>query len=313
MKAIRIREFGKPPVLEELPDPSLEPGQVLVDVMAAGVNPVDAYVATGTYAMKPDLPYTPGMDAAGVVREVGSGVTQVAVGDRVIVCGTAAGPLQGAVATACVCEESQLMSLPEQLSYEQGAAVNIPYVTAFRALLDHASAKPGDRVLIRGGTGAVGLAAVQIARAHKLPVYATGGSEQGRAMLEPMVERVTPHDVVDFDPKPTIILTMLANKSLPLDLETIAEGGRIVVIGSRGDVSISPRKLMGTRVTLKGMTYFDGGDAGVRRAMGALQEGLDRGDLKPKIQKTFDLADVEAAWKYVMDQPSAGKVVLTVD
>ena len=137
MQAIVIHQFGGPEVLklEERPDPAPGKAQVLVDVRAVGVNPVDTYVRTGTYATVPPLPYTPGSDGAGVVEAVGELVGALAPGDRVYFSGTAAGRATGAYASMAVCETSQVFRLPERLSFAQGAAVGVPYATAYRALV----------------------------------------------------------------------------------------------------------------------------------------------------------------------------------
>ncbi|HVG18449.1 MAG TPA: alcohol dehydrogenase catalytic domain-containing protein, partial [Blastocatellia bacterium] len=163
MRAIRVHESGGPEVLklEDVPDLKPGPGQVLVRVRAAGVNPVDTYIRAGTHAVKPALPYTPGMDAAGDVEAVGEGVTRVAIGDRVYVART----LTGAYAEQALCNESQVHPLPRHISYSQGAAVNVPYATAYRALFQRAKAVAGESVLVHGASGGVGIASVQLARA----------------------------------------------------------------------------------------------------------------------------------------------------
>ena len=132
MKAIVVNRFGGPEVLEyaDAPDPKPTAGTVLVKVHAAGVNPVDTYLRTGTYAFQPPLPYTPGMDAAGIVLETGAGVTNVSEGDRVYV----AGSLSGAYAEQTLCAAQQVYPLPKALTFPQGAALGIPYGTAFQAL-----------------------------------------------------------------------------------------------------------------------------------------------------------------------------------
>ena len=128
MKAIRVHEFGGPEVmkLEEVPDLVPGPGQVMVRVHAVGVNPVESYVRTGTYAMKPNLPYTPGNDGAGVILAVGAGVTSVKTGDRVYT----SGALSGTYAEQTLCLEAQVHRLPDNVSFEQGAAMGVAYGTA---------------------------------------------------------------------------------------------------------------------------------------------------------------------------------------
>src|SRR5882724_2614101 len=138
MKAIRVEQFGDPEVLKlaDLPQPSIGASQVLVRVHAAGVNPVDTYIRAGTYAKKPPLPYTPGVDAAGVVEAVGEKVLRVKPADRVYL----AGAISGAYAEFAACEEAQVYPLPTHTSFAQGAALGVPYATAYHALVQRARA-----------------------------------------------------------------------------------------------------------------------------------------------------------------------------
>ena len=128
MKRIRVYECGEPEVMkiEEAPSPHPEAGQVVVKVHAVGVNPVDTYIRTGGQGYSPKLPYTPGLDAAGVVESVGDGVTRVSAGDRVYCAGT----LSGAYAEKALCDQGQVHPLPQQVSFVQGAGVPVPYATA---------------------------------------------------------------------------------------------------------------------------------------------------------------------------------------
>ncbi len=166
MKAIVAHQFGGPEVmrLEDVADPRPGPGQLVVGVHAAGVNPADTYMRSGTYAIKPPLPYTPGMDAAGEVEAVGAGVTRLKPGDRVYTART----LSGAYAERALCAESQAHPLPKNVSYAQGAGVYVPYATAYRALFQLARAVAGETLLVHGASGGVGIAAVQLARAAGL-------------------------------------------------------------------------------------------------------------------------------------------------
>nr|MBA3243403.1 NADPH:quinone reductase [Acidobacteriota bacterium] len=181
MKAIRVHEFGGPEVLrlEEVADTQPLGGQVLVRIRAAGVNPVDTYIRSGAHAVRPALPYTPGLDAAGMVESVGAGVARVGVGERVYV----AGSLTGTYAELAVCEEWQTHRLPDNISFAQGAGVSTPYATAYRALFQRARGLPGETVLIHGASGGVGTAAVQLARAAGFVVIGTGGTDEGRKLI----------------------------------------------------------------------------------------------------------------------------------
>ena len=176
MKAIRVHEFGLPDVLklEETRDLKPDATQVLVKVKAIGVNPVEAYVRSGSYARKPNLPYTPGTDAAGVVEDVGSGVTKFKPGDRVYTSGT----VTGTYAELALCTESQVHPLPEHVSFEQGAALGVPYATAWYALFHKARALTGETVLVHGGSGGVASCVVQMAHAVGAFVMATAGSDE---------------------------------------------------------------------------------------------------------------------------------------
>lgn len=162
MKAIAVRAFGGPEVLqlEEMPDPETGPGEVLVRLRAVGVNPVETYVRSGAYARLPQLPYTPGADGAGEVVAVGAGVAGYTPGDRVYVAGA---PTYAEMVAAPV---DTVWPLPLHVTYEQGAAVGIPYRTAYLAVHLVGEVDPGDWVLVRGGSGGVGTAAIQIAAAH---------------------------------------------------------------------------------------------------------------------------------------------------
>jgi NADPH:quinone reductase len=156
MKAIVVKQFGEPSVMkiEEVPDLKAGPGQVVVRIHAAGVNPVETYIRAGVYPRMPTLPYTPGMDGAGVVMSIGKDVTRVKVGDRVYL----AGCLTGTYAEQGLCDDWAVFTLPAHVSFAQGAAMHQPYATAFRALFDRANAQGGETVLIHGASGGVGIA-----------------------------------------------------------------------------------------------------------------------------------------------------------
>jgi NADPH2:quinone reductase len=155
MKAIVVREFGGPEAmkLDTLPDPAPGSTQLRVRVHAAGVNPVDTYIRSGVYARKPPLPYTPGMDYAGVVDAVGTDVKRFKPGDRVYGHGTAPG--HGAYAEMTLTDERGVEPLPGRVSFQQGAALGVPYATAGKALLMRAEARPGETVLVHGASGGV--------------------------------------------------------------------------------------------------------------------------------------------------------------
>src|SRR5438876_9908024 len=196
MKAIRVHEFGGPEVLrlEEVPTPQPGAGQVVVRMHAIGVNPVETYIRAGTYAYKPTLPYTPGNDGAGVVEQVGPDVNEFKAGDRVYT----AGSISGTYAEFALCKTDQVHPLPANVSFAQGAAMGTPYATAYRGLFQRADARAGEIVLVHGASGGVGTAAVQLARARGLRVFATAGSDEGRKLArEQGAHEVFDHSVPD--------------------------------------------------------------------------------------------------------------------
>src|SRR5256884_4843832 len=191
MKAILVRQFGGPEVLrlEEVPTPKPAAGQVLARIHAAGVNPYDTYMRSGTYAQKPALPYTPGSDGAGVIEAVGENVKKVKVGDRVYTAKT----ITGAYAQYALALEHQVHPLPAKISFSQGAGVWVPYGTAYHALYHSAKARASETVLVHGASGGVGIAAVQIARSMGLMILGTAGTPTG---LE-IAKREGAHQVFD--------------------------------------------------------------------------------------------------------------------
>ena len=318
MKAIRVSEYGGPAVLklEEVPTP--EPGahQVLVRNHAAGVNPVDTYLRSNTDNRGPRLPYTPGSDAAGVVEGIGADVTTVKVGDRVYVGGTAS----GTYAELSLCDPAHVHPLPQSVSFAQGAALNVPYATAFHALVNRGQAKAGESVLVHGASGGVGTGAVQIARARGLTVIGTAGTEKGRQLvLDQGAHHVLDHTAPNYlealieltnGRGVDVILEMLANVNLQKDLGVIAMNGRIVVIGSRGDVTVTPRLAMNKNADIRGMMLNHATPAELAGIHASLGEGLRNGTLRPVIAHEIPLAEAPRAHELVMQPGHQGKVVL---
>jgi NADPH2:quinone reductase len=318
MKAIRVHQFGGPEVLhvEDLPDLIPASGQVRVRVKAAGVNPVDTYIRAGAYAVKPALPFTPGMDAAGVIETVGQGVARVRPGDRVYT----AGSLSGTYAEQTLCEESQAHPLPGEIGFAQGAAIYVPYATAYRALFQIAQARAGETVLVHGASGGVGVAALQLARAAGLTVIGTAGTEKGRKLvLEEGAHHALDHRAPDYLEQLRtltggrgldLILEMLANVNLGKDLSQLAYAGRVVVIGSRGPVEINPRDLMGRDASIRAMSLLVAPAADLARIHAALYAGLENGTLRPVVGQEIPLAEAARAHKAVMEPGAHGKIVL---
>ena len=317
MKAVRVHQFGEPDVLklEEVPDPKPGQGQVLVRVKAAGVNPVETYIRAGRYGNR-QFPFTPGADAGGTVEGVGEGVTQFRPGDRVYT----AGSVTGTYAQLALANLSQVHRLPDNVSFAQGAALGVPYATAYYALFLRAGAKAGETVLVNGASGGVGTAAVQLARAAGLTVIGTGGTENGRKLVaEQGAHHVLDHRANDYlrqvmdlsgNRGVDLILEMLANVNLAKDLGVLAKFGRVVVVGSRGRIDIDPRDTMGRNASILGMTLMNATEADLKQIHSALIAGLENGTLRPIIGKEIPLAEAARAHREVLEPGSYGKIVL---
>ncbi len=306
--------------LETGPDPTPGPSQVLVRLRAVGVNAVDTYIRAGKYGTLPPLPFTPGADAAGTIESVGPEVLEWRAGDRVYIGGTQAGRALGAYAEVAISDRRQIHRLNERVSFEQGAAVNIPYATAYRALVHKAHAQPGEAVLIHGASGGVGIATVQLAMALGLRVIATAGSETGLQIVrEQGVPVVLDHRQANYlDPVADVtggrgvdlILEMLANVNLARDLTLLAKNGRVIVIGNRGTIEIDPREIMRREASVTGVFLFNASAEELLSIHAALEAGLANGTLRPVIGQQFALADAARAHTAVFQPGACGKIVL---
>ena len=319
MKAIVVREFGEPGVLrlEEAPDPRLAgPDEILVEVKAAGVNPVDAYIRAGSYPPIPATPYTPGSDGAGLVAKVGKNVTAFKPGDRVYTSGS----LSGTYAERAACLTAHVHRLPAATSFAQGAALGVPYATAYHALFHRAKAVPGETVLVHGASGGVGLAAVQLAVARGITILGTAGSEEGRRLiLGQGAARALDHgDPAHFDELLEItqgygldvIIELLANVNLGRDLTVLAPRGRVVVVGSRGAVEVTPRDLMNREADILGMRMPNVPLEQLASIHAAIVAGLAGGTLSPVVAQELPLSEAAEAHRAVLERRHLGKIVL---
>jgi NADPH2:quinone reductase len=318
MKTIRVQAFGGPEVLQLADRPDLTPaaGQILVKLHAAGVNPVDTYIRSGQYAGLAELPYTPGADGAGTIERLGEGVpADFQVGQRVWVNGA----LTGSYAEAALCLPENVHPLPSRLSFAQGAAIGVPYATAYRALFRRGGAKAGETVLIHGATGGTGLAAVQFARGAGLRVLATGGSAEGRELLAGLGCEVFDHHAANVGEAilqatggkgVDLIVEMLANVNLGRDLTLLAKNGRVAVVGSRGPVEINPRDTMSREADIRGVFMGGASPAEVAEFVEAMQAGAESGKLVPQIGEEIPLAEAARAHEAVLGGGHRGKIVL---
>lgn len=346
MRAVVVREFGGPDVLgiEQVPDPVPTADQVLVRVHAAGVNPVDVYIQTGRYPSVPSLPYIPGKDGAGIVEAVGAnvdkrseetgsgnptgryntvrgsaprGIDGFAIGDRVFFSGA---DTIGSYAELVACDPTRMFPLAAQLSFAQGAAIGIPYATAYRALFHKARAAAGEWLLVHGASGAVGLAAVQLAVAAGLRVIGTAGSDAGRRLVHDQGARhVLDHGAAGYldaiEPLTRghgvdVIVESSADVNLPRDLEVVARGGRVVVVGNRGPVELNLRAAMMRDAEILPIALANTNARDYASINAGLVAGFDNGTLRPIVAAEFPLGEAPRAHRDVMASKARGKIVL---
>ena len=318
MKAIVVQEYGEPEVMkvEEVDTPQPTGTQVLVKIEAAGINPVDTYLRSGIHAHAPKLPYTPGKDGAGTVEAVGDGVSKFKVDDRVY----SAGSISGTYAEFALCDDSHLGTLPENVTFEQGAGVWTPYATSYRALFQKANAKPGETVLIHGASGGVGIACVQWAKNAGLKVIGTASSDEGKQLVKDQgADAVFDHTDVDHFSEVhefnggkgvDVIVEMLANENLERDFEALAMCGRIVIVGNRGSIQFTPRQAMTKETTILGMSLFNAPAEKLAEIYTAIFDGLSKGFLNPAVSRQFPLADAPLAHHAIIENKANGKIVL---
>ena len=317
MKAVVVHEFGAPEVMKVSDCNLREPGEgeVLIGVKAVGVNPVETYIRAGTYPRLPELPYTPGGNVAGIIEACGPGVSNLKVGDRVY----SAATVSGAYAEKSLCSKDDVFPLPESLTFAQGTALGVPAATAWRGLFIRGEGKAGDRLLVHGASGSVGQAAVQLAIGAGFDVYGTAGTKEGCELVERLGAHVCNHGAAGYDKdllKATsgkgfdLILEMLANKNLEMDLDLLAPGGRVVIIGSRGRIEIDPRATMGKETDIRGLALFNATSKETQETHKALAKAMSDGVLSPVVSQEFKLSDAPVAHEQVMKDGNGGKIVL---
>jgi len=322
MKGIIVEAFGEatPAVMRlagDLPIPEPSETQVLVRLCSSGVNPVDTYIRSGTYAALPSLPYTPGKDGAGIVEEVGAHVVGFKKGDRVFSTLVSSGSL----AEYGVVESNRLFPLPENMSFDEGAALGIPYFTAYRGLFHRGQAQAGELVLVHGASGAVGMAAVQLAANNGMTVIGTAGTEEGMKLIK---DNGAKYAFNHRDPgyldemkdtiggqKVNLILEMLANVNLENDLRLLDVHGRVMVIGCRGSIEINPRLTMGMESSIMGVMLFRASEQEWKEMNDGVQKGMKEGWVRPVVQRTYDITEAHQAHQdVIVNSGSKGKLVV---
>jgi NADPH2:quinone reductase len=324
MKALLCKEFGPPEslVLEEVPSPTAGAGEVVVSIKAASVNFPDVLIIQNKYQFKPPLPFSPGSELAGVVKEVGAGVANVRVGDKVIAFTT-----YGAFAEEVKTEAVRLLPMPEGMSYGEAASFVLTYGTTDHALRDRALIKSGETLLVLGAAGGVGVAAIEIGKALGARVIACASSEDKLAVcrehgadetvnyatedLRERIKALTAGKGVD------VIYDAVGGPYTEPAFRSIAWRGRHLVIGfAAGDIPKLPLNL----ALLKGASVMGvfWGDF-TRREPQAFAESARQlarwyreGKLKPHVSAVFPLAKAAEAMNLLASRKAKGKVVVAI-
>jgi len=326
MKALIVHEHGPLEKLSlgDFPDPTPGKGEVLVDVHAASVNFPDLLVIGGTYQNLPPRPFVPGKDLAGVVAAVGEGVTRVKVGDRVL-----AQIEHGAFAERAVVREVLCFVMPARMSFADGAAMGLVYLTAHNAMVERASLQAGETVLVTGAAGGVGLACVQLAKALGATVVAAVSSEEkARLVRDNGADHVVRTDVPDlrasfrqqvFDAVGKrgidLVLENVGGDVFDASLRVVAWCGRLVIIGFAGGriPEVKAGYLLVKNISLIGLQssdYRERTPEVVRKAYERLFALYEQGKLQPQVMARYPMRDYLAALHTVKDRKVLGKVVI---
>jgi NADPH:quinone reductase-like Zn-dependent oxidoreductase len=330
MRAVVITKHGGPEVLQvqERPDPQLGPGQVRVQVAAAGINFADVMARMGLYADAPKTPCVVGYEVAGTVLEVGEGVSGLTPGERVF-----AGTQFGGYASQVVAAAGDVVVLADELSFEQGAAIPVNYGTAWAALHGYGSLQRGERVLVHSAGGGVGIAATQIAKRGGAEVYGTASPSKHERILELGVDRALDYTKPGWErglPQFDVILDAVGGKSFRLSYSLLRPGGRLIAFGASAVVSGEKKNIATALRTVVRMPRFNlikqmsESKAVIGLNMltlwkdhGSLQPWIDPmqamladGTVKPVVAGTFSFEEAGAAQTMIVERRNLGKVVL---
>lgn len=322
MRAIVVDRWMEPAELtvSEQAPPVIGPGQLAVDVKAAGCNFFDILLVQGRYQVKPPFPFIPGGEIAGVVHEVGAGVSGFAAGDRVL----AAVPV-GGYAERIALPASFVHRMPEAMTFEEGAALPIVYPTSYAGLVYRAALQPGETLLVHAAAGGVGLAAVQIGKALGARVIATaGGKEKLHIALEAGADVGIDYSEEDFVLRvkehtggrgADVIYDSVGGDIFDRSLKCIAWNGRLLVIGfASGKIpSVAANRILLKNVSVVGLhwgAYAKHEPARVPETFDALFRLYADGKIRPVIYRRYPLEEASAALAALGSRKTHGKVVL---
>jgi NADPH:quinone reductase-like Zn-dependent oxidoreductase len=330
MRAVVITKHGGPGVLQvqERPDPAIGPGQVRIDVAAAGINFADVMARLGFYPDAPKTPCVVGYEVAGTVLELGEGVENVSVGERVF-----ASTQFGGYASQVLAAATDVVELPERLTFEQGAAIPVNYGTAWAGLIGYGNVQPGERVLIHSAGGGVGIAATQIAKRAGAEVYGTASPGKHARCIELGVDHAIDYTKPGWErglPKFDLVMDAIGGKSFRRSYDMLRAGGRLVAFGASAVVAGERRNPFTALRTVLTMPRFNmvkqmseskaviglnmlslWKDRGTLEPWIAPMRALiDDGTVQPVIAESFSFEDAGAAQNMITERRNVGKVVL---
>jgi len=343
MRAVVVRRYGAPEVLEvqQVPDPQPKPGEVLIRIRAIGVNFADLLARMGLYPGTPKPPFVPGLEVAGVVEKVAEGDRRA--GDERFQPGDAVTAIAhfNAYAEWIVVPAKEVYRLPPGMRFEDGAAIPVNYMTAYHSMFVMGNLQPGDRVLIHGAAGGVGIAAVQLARARGLVTFGTAGPAKQEYLRKIGVDHPIDYQKSDFvevvrkfaPDGIEMVMDPIGGKSLARGQQCLGPTGRLVVYGlseaagtsgKRSLVSglkalaqtprFHPLKMMSQNLAVIGVSLgaMESRLPLLRREIDDIFKLYADGKIKPVIAKTFPLEQAAAAHQYIHDRKNIGKVILSV-
>ncbi|OUS91496.1 NADPH:quinone oxidoreductase family protein [Rhodococcus sp. NCIMB 12038] len=322
--ALRVHRYQETPIVavDEVPSPTWGPHDVVVAPRAAALHVADLLMMKGEYQVRPELPFVPGMEAAGLVIEVGDAVSHVAPGDRVL-----AVMAQGAIAGAAVVPGAQVARIPDSMTYSAAATFGIAYFTAYAALHFRAGVRAGETVLVTGARGGVGRACAQLAKAMGATVVAVSrDAEKARPELRECVDNVVEADgetVVDAVKRVTggrgvdVVIDVVGGRLLSQLVRATAWEGRIVIVGFAAGAPepIKPGHLLVKNVSVAGLQstdYWTRSPDRLRAALGELLALVDTGALSVPEPREFRVGEIDVAMRALAEGSSRRSVVILV-